>query len=50
MGVFGIGCVDSANEAHYLAIDNFTESAYNEYMIETPPRLSTMRTMAGSFF
>ncbi len=24
--------------------------AYNVYMIQTPPRLSTMRTMAGSFF
>ena len=34
--------------AQYRAIDFFAEPAYNIYMIQTPPRLSTMRTMAGS--
>lgn len=31
-------------------IDNLVEAAYNRSMIQTSPRLSMMRTMAGSFF
>lgn len=34
----------------YLEVDIFVRGAYNMSMIQTPPRLSTMRTMAGSLF
>lgn len=33
-----------------IIIDNLVASAYNVGMIQTSPRLSMMRTMAGSFF
>ena len=37
-------------ETQHRAIDFFAKSAYNIYMIQTSPRLSMMRTMAGSLF
>ena len=34
----------------YVVVDIWAGIAYNIGMIQTPPRLSTMRTMAGSPF